>query len=352
MDFGAASGESGSALERHPYLASCLPRRASDVNCLLTMPFPSAGKSRSRIGTAFFVFMIAGSLHAAPSPGADIPTDTFLRDFAETRRFMLGRPAKATPTADGKTVLFLRAKSAREPSQELFAFDIATGQTRKLLSPDDALKGASEELSPEEKARRERQRISVGGFTAFSTSKDSALVLLSLSDKLYVLRIADRSVRELATGQGTIVDPKFAPDSKSVAYVRNHDVYAVDLETGMERAVTSGGTEVISHGLAEFVAQEEMARFSGYWWSPDSQRIAFEESDTTRVETWYAADPAQPGNTPEKTYYPRPGKENAAVRVGIASLGAQAGPIWLDWDRTCYPYLGSVSWSEKRAAHR
>ncbi len=216
------------------------------------------------------------------------PDDHFLRDYAETRGFMLGRPVNATPTPDGKTVLFLRAKSGREPSQELYAFNVASGQTRRLLSPEDALKGATEKLSSEEKARRERQRISVGGFTAFSISKDSALVLLSLSGKLYVLNLADNGVRELATGAGTIVDPKFSPDSKSVAYVRDYDVYVYDLATDKERAVTTGGTETISHGLAEFVAQEEMARFSGYWWSPDSKRIVYQESDASKVESWYA----------------------------------------------------------------
>ncbi len=140
--------------------------------------------------------------------------DAFLQDYAQTRGFMLGRPVKATPTPDGKSVLFLRAVSAREPSQELYEFNVSSGQTRRLLSPQDALKGASDKLSPEEKARRERQRISVGGFTAFSISKDGAFVLLELSGRLYVLALANGVVAELPTGSGTILDPKFSPDSK------------------------------------------------------------------------------------------------------------------------------------------
>ncbi len=276
-----------------------------------------------------------------------LPTgDPFLRDYAETRGFMLGRPVNATPTPDGKAVLFLRAKSAREPSQELYSFDVANGQTRLLLSPEDALKGATEKLSPEEKARRERQRISVGGFTAFSISKDSGLVLLSLSGKLYVLDRTGGGVRELATGAGTIIDPKFSPDGKSVAYVRNYDVCVFDLASGQEHAVTTGGTEEVPHGLAEFVAQEEMNRFSGYWWSPDSRRIVFQTSDASKVERWYAADPAQPGNAPEKTFYPRPGKENVAVRLGAAAADGTGTPTWLDWDHDKFPYLGKVTWGE------
>ena len=290
------------------------------------------------------VLLVFLSVARAAEPGAD---DTFLRDYAETRGFMLGRPVNATPTPDGSAVLFLRAHAAREPSQELYEFSVATGQTRRLLSPEDALKGAAEQLSSEEKARRERQRISVGGFTAFSISRDSALVLLSLSGKLYVLHRADGKVIELATGPGVIVDPKFSPDSRSVAYVRDQDVCVLDLASGKEHAVTTGGTETVSHGLAEFVAQEEMNRFSGYWWSPDSSQIVYQESDASKVEVWYAADPAQPGNPPEKSFYPRPGKENVSVRVGVVSaIGQDAPTKWLEWDRAHYSYLGKVTWTE------
>ena len=285
-------------------------------------------------------------LRAESDSQAGAKEDTFLKDYAETRGFMLGRPVNATPTSDGKLVLFLRAKSAREPSQSLYAFDVASKETRLLLSPEDALKGGSEQLSAEEKARRERQRISVGGFTAFSISRDSTMALLSLSGKVYVLTLADGSVRELTTGEGGVVDPKFSPDRRSVAYVRGFDVYVFDLASGKEHPVTTGGTETVSHGLAEFVAQEEMARFSGYWWSPDSRRIVFEESDASKVEVWYAADPAQPGRVPEKTFYPRPGKPNVAVRLGVVSADGTGPTTWLDLDHAKYEYLGKVTWSE------
>ena len=314
---------------------------------MMLHPFPARRRLFLFWWATVSALTVTGYLRADPAPDATAPGDPFLRDYAETRGFMLGRPVNAVPTPDGKAVLFLRARSGREPSQELYAFDVASRQTRRLLSPGDALQGAAEKLSPEEKARRERQRISVGGFTAFSISRDSALVLLSLSGKLYVLTLADGSVRELATGAGTIVDPKFSPDGKSVAYVRDYDVCVFDLATGKERAVTTGGTEVVSHGLAEFVAQEEMARFSGYWWSPDSRSIVYQESDASQVESWYAADPAQPGNTPEHTFYPRPGKENVRVRLGAMAVDAPDKTVWLEWNRDKYPYLGKVTWNER-----
>src|SRR5262245_6608078 len=111
--------------------------------------------------------------------------DNFLRDYAQTRGFSLGRPVKATPTPDGTRVLFLRS-GPRTAKLGLYEFNVSTGTTRELLTPEQVLKGTEEKLTPEEKARRERQRISVGGFTSFQISEDGKLILLSLSGRLYV----------------------------------------------------------------------------------------------------------------------------------------------------------------------
>src|SRR5207244_6960398 len=128
----------------------------------------------------------------------------YLCDHAEARGFMLGRPVMAKPAPDGKTVLFLRAK-ARVPKLHLYEFDVATGQTRELLTPEQVLKGAEEKLSREEKARRERMRVSVGGFSGFQLSRDGRLILLSLSGKLYVIERAAGDIRELNTGPGIVL---------------------------------------------------------------------------------------------------------------------------------------------------
>jgi dipeptidyl-peptidase 4 len=280
-----------------------------------------------------------------PQPAKDAPLDTrYLRDYAETRGFMLGRPSAAKPTPDGKAVLFLRAQ-ARVPKLRLYEFDVAGGKTRELLTPEQVLKGAEEKLSPEEKARRERMRVSVGGFTNFQLSEDGSLILVSLSGKLYVVPRNGGDIQELQTGPGTVLDPKFSLDGKSVAYVRDNDVYVYDLATRKEQRVTTGGTEQRSHGLAEFVAQEEMSRFSGYWWSPDARFIAYEEADATGVEVWYVSDPIHPEQPAQTSYYPRPGKANVKVKLGIIPVTG-GDTVWVNWDAEHYPYLAAVRWDK------
>jgi dipeptidyl-peptidase-4 len=268
----------------------------------------------------------------------------YLRDYAETRGFMLGRPVKAKPSPDGKSVLFLRAQ-ARVAKQSLYIFDVETGKTSELLTPEQVLKGAEEHLSAEEKARRERQRISVGGFTDFQLSDDSKLILVSLSGKLYIVNRASGKITELQTGKKDVLDPKFSPDSKKISYVQNFDLHYIDLDSGKSHQITTGGSAVSSHGLAEFVAQEEMDRFSGYWWSPDSKSIAYEQSDASGVEVWYLSDPQHPEQAPVANYYPRPGKANVIPKLGIVSING-GKTRWVDWDAKAFPYMGNLAWTE------
>jgi dipeptidyl-peptidase-4 len=287
------------------------------------------------------VAALAPAAVAADPKGPPVDT-SFVKRHAQTRGFMLGRPAKPKVTPDGKTVLFLRAE-ATVPKQKLFAFDVATGQTTELLSPEMLLKGAEENLSPEEKARRERQRVTVGGFADYHLDPSGNRVLVMLSGKPYVFDRTTKKANELAAGAGTIVDPKWSPDGKWVSYVRDHDVYAYDLSTDKEHAVTTGGTATKTHGLAEFVAQEEMDRHTGYWWSPDSKFIAYEEADHAGVETWYIADPLKPDVKPAEQFYPRPGKKNVSVRLGVKPV-AGGETVWVNWDRAKYEYLARVDW--------
>jgi dipeptidyl-peptidase 4 len=308
------------------------------------------------IGVCFFLSSSILSAHAlenkplnsSPAPTASSPltllTGSYLASYAQTRGFMLGRPVKAKPSPDGKSVLFLRAQ-ARVPQQSLYSFDVETGKCRELLTAEQVLQGAAEHLSDEEKARRERQRISVGGFTDFQISDDSAQILVSLSGKLYTVNRAGGKIHQLDTGADPI-DPKFSPDGKSVSFVRDHDLYVLELATGKSRRITQGGSAILSHALAEFVAQEEMSRFSGYWWSPDSQFIVYEEVDADGVEVWHLSDPEHPGKAPVANFYPRPGKPNVKARLGIIPA-AGGDTVWIDWDMQHYPYIAAVNWSKQ-----
>jgi len=273
-------------------------------------------------------------------------SDSFIHDHAVTYGFSSGRPTSISVTPAGDAVLFLRS-GPRDNIRNLYSFDTATGKTVELLTAESLLKVAEETLSPEEKARRERRRESGRGLVAYQLSPDGSQILVTLGGKLYLVRRSDRMVRELAIqGGASPVDPKFSPDGKAIAFVGGQDVRAIDLDSGVESAVTTGGTADVSHGLAEFVAQEEMDRFSGYWWGGDGRHIAFEEVDSRPVETLHIMDPFSPEKDPQTFRYPRAGKPNVIARLGIAERTGGA-PVWVEWDRARYPYLASVHWGKE-----
>ncbi len=269
----------------------------------------------------------------------------YFRELVETRNYSLGQPVSPQITPDGEAVIFLRG-GARDPVLRLYEFTIADAALREILTPEKLLQGGEEKLTAEEKSRRERERQSLRGFTSFQLSKDGTKILVALSSRLYVIARADGRVTELP-GRNWI-DPHFSPDGRAVAAVSGGELHVIDLEKLTDAALTSGASETLTHGTAEFVAQEEMDRHEGFWWSPDSQSIAYEETDNSGVEARFIADPLHPETAPAKNFYPRAGTANAKVRLGIVARSG-GDTRWVEWDREKYPYLARVVWKEAAA---
>ena len=285
----------------------------------------------------------AAAAHARPASVAD---PGFIDQYAATYRFRLGSPRAITVTPGGDSVLFLRS-GPRSFVQDLYAFDPATGTEEVLLTADAILQGAAEELSAEEKARRERMRQSSRGIASYRLSKDGKQLLVPLSGKLYVVDRATGETTELPSDGGSAIDPQFSADATKVATVRAGDLWVIDVAKGKQKQLTKRPTgdahEHVTHGLAEFVAQEEMGRMSGYWWSPDGKHLAYQRTDTSQLERMHLADPGAPEKGTHEWPYPRPGKDNAIVELGIvASKGGKTK--WVQWDREAYPYLATVKW--------
>jgi dipeptidyl-peptidase-4 len=277
-------------------------------------------------------------------PAASIDTQ-FLRDFAETRGFSSGRPTGFRLTPNGDAVLFLRS-GPRDVVRNLYEMNLATGQVRCLARADDLLKGKAEDLTPEEKARRERMRESGRGLTWYVPSEDGDKVLIGLSGDLYVIGRSDGEIRTLpGRDAGPARDARFSPDGRFVSCIRGYDLYVIDLAAETQTAITSGGTRDVTHGVAEFVAQEEMGRRSGYWWSGDSTYLAYEEADLRDVDMLHIADPTHPTGEPSSWRYPRAGRNNAKVRLAVVPVGGGT-PRWVAWDQGRYPYMAKVHWGK------
>lgn len=295
-------------------------------------------------GTSDWSDAIIGGPHVPfrHSDSLNVADPAFLEQFASTYRFGAGTPRGVSLTPDGKAVLFLRS-GPRSVVQDLYEFDTATGKERVLLTADQILKGAEENLSPEEKARRERMRVSARGISSYSLSHDGSTILVPLSGKLYLVDRSSAKVREVGTESGFPIDPRFSDDGSKIGCVRDGDLCVIDLKSGVEHRLASSPSENIEFGAAEFVAAEEMDRREGYWFSPDGAWIAYTRVDTTGLERFTIADPIDPSKPGNTWAYPRPGKANAKVSLTV-SASVPGYPVDLAWDHEKYPYLVSCRW--------
>ncbi|HWL92417.1 MAG TPA: DPP IV N-terminal domain-containing protein, partial [Phycisphaerae bacterium] len=294
-----------------------------------------------------FVPACSQSAHQRTSPDTKpsaIDT-TFLRDLAETRNFSAGRPSRIQLTPDGAEVLFLRC-GPRDVVQNLYELKVADQSVRCLLKAEDLLAGKEESLTAEEKAARERTRETRTGITWYDLSEDGRQILTGLSGRLYTIdRVSGKITALSQSAAGPARDARFSFDGKFVACIRGYDVHVIDLATNEDRALTTGGTQDLAHGVAEFVAAEEMDRRTGYWWSGDSKFIAYTEVDHRDVPMRYIADATHPEVEPSGWRYPNAGANNAIVRLGVIPL-AGGETNWADWNRDELPYLATVR-SEK-----
>ena len=267
---------------------------------------------------------------------------SFPRRHARTQRFTLGAPRAFTVAPDGSRVAFLRSTSGTDPASSLWVLDTVDGTERVAADPRALLGGASEDLSPEERARRERSREAGAGIVAHATDTAVELASFALSGRLFTAELRVGTARELPVA-GPVIDPRPSPDGRHIAYVAQGALRVVGAEGEGDRALAEPESDGVTYGLAEFIAAEEMGRYRGFWWSPESDRLLVARADDTPVRRWWISDPAHPEREPQQVPYPAAGTGNADVQLFVIGLDGVRTEV--SWDRARYPYLARVHWS-------
>ena len=245
-----------------------------------------------------------------------------------------------TPTGvkyspDGKRVTFLKPREAESDRYDLWQFDVATG-AQSLLVDSKLLEPEEVELSEAEKALRERKRIAGRkGIVDYDWgSADTILIPLGGDLHLVTLGKSGPQARQLTDTDAFEYDVKVSPGGKYVSFVRDGAIHSIDLASGEEQRLTPAADpdQAIAYGVAEFVAQEEMSRYTGYWWSPDDRYLAYTRVDESTVDIVPRFDIAAEDVTVIEQRYPRAGRPNAIVDLFVRDL--DSGEVTqIDWRR-------------------
>ena len=277
--------------------------------------------------------------------------------------------------ADGSRALFLRSDGSEDTVTSLWmsvidengnASEMLLADPRTLLADADA-----EDVPAEERARRERAREGGSGIVGYSTDASGNRVTFTINGQLFLTDIAVGVTRAIAIEEDElkpVLNPRISPDGQHVMYTTGTYLVNVDLaDTAFDTAFGDDDCEIgdaISVvasipqdgewkiGLAEFAAGEEMNRYDGFWWSPDSKYVLFETYDESPEPIWHLSDPANPANPARSNRYPQALTANANVRLTLLELGfdndnccygAIANEV--QWDHETYEYLAAVSWT-------
>lgn len=173
---------------------------------------------------------------------------------------------------------------------------------------------------------------------------DSKRLLVAASGDLFIVDADKGSFQALIHTPEEEEDAKLSPDNRSVAFRRDHDLYVADVATKAERRLTSDGSDTLLNGETDWVYPEELDLDTAYWWSPDSQSIAYMQFDVSREPVFPQVSLMQPHGVVEPERYPKAGDPNAIVRLGV--VAASGGKTkWMDLGAPEDKLLARVAWS-------
>lgn len=246
---------------------------------------------------------------------------------------------------DGQCISYLKNASDNIERLDLWTCNVETGLASVLVESDSLLSN-DRILSDREKAKRERQRITSSGIIEYYWSPAGNALVFPVDGNLFHFDLSSDSnpMRQLSDDATFETDVQFSPQGKYVSFVRDQNIHIIQLDQELTtRQLTFDGADTVANGVAEFIAQEEMHRFSGYWWSPDERHIAFIQTDESKVALSQRIEIDADGFKVFDQRYPSAGTANVAVKLGVASL--QQGSIrWLDLGGGDDIYLARVDW--------
>ncbi len=271
---------------------------------------------------------------------------TFERVFASPS---LDGPTPRQPklSPDGRYLTLLRNRADDRERYDLWAYDRQTNEWAMLVDSEQI--GSGRELSEAEKMQRERARVgSLKGIIDYQWAQDGSGVLVPLDGDLYLARLGGEVLRLTDTEESEL-NPALSSTGRYVSFVRDGRLYVGGVGGNAQPITPEESGEAIRWGEAEFVAQEEMDRLTGYWWGPNDQRIAVERFDESGVGIVTRAAIGATGTQVFEQRYPVAGSPNARVELYVMNPDGGAR-VKVDLGDDPDIYLARVDWAPDGSA--
>ena len=218
---------------------------------------------------------------------------------------------------------YLRVRDGR-----LYKVHAVSGRSHSFFEPNELAEGLKSLPTIDEKTAK-----SFSKRTWLRMNPDRSAILIDYENDLYYCTFDGKTAVRLTSSPAQEKYSTFAPNGQFVAFVRDKDLYVVDIATQTERRLTNDGGDMVSNGEADWVYYEEIfgRRWKAFWWSPDSSAIAFMQFDDSPVNEFTVVNNVNKKQQVEQTRYPRAGEPNPKVRVAVVSVAG--GPVrWVELD--------------------
>lgn len=164
---------------------------------------------------------------------------------------------------------------------------------------------------------------------------------------LYYYSRPENAFKRLTATAGEERNARFSPDGRYAAYTRDHNLYSLEISSGLEYQLTDDGSEAVYNGWASWVYYEEIlgrgSRYAAFWWSPDSRHLAYLRFDDSPVPTFPLFRSRGQHGELEIERYPKAGDPNPYVRLGVvAATGGQT--VWADVEEKADHYIAWPFW--------
>ncbi|MBV8115200.1 MAG: DPP IV N-terminal domain-containing protein [Silvibacterium sp.] len=229
-------------------------------------------------------------------------------------------------------------RSHGSPVAEIEVIDVSNAQ-RSVLVSGDKIRAALEAAAPPRHTEDDRRHPAPPPqLTGFAWAGDRALLLITPTSLVW-LELDSGRTRVLVSGADAITDASPSPDGRFAGFIRDHALWLTSASTGETRRLTPAGSNELCEGEPDWPYRNDLGLDRAYWWSPDSSKIAYLETDD-RATGKYRLRFADGHES--AMVYPLPGSALPVVRLYVQAVsGGQRRAI----DSGNAVYLPRVSWT-------